>query len=141
QGQAVSPPAQAAAGASATVRPPPPVEPATAALPAAPVLPATAPAGNAADFGAEQLRGSARREEDRQVRTLTADVAEIRETRRNVFRVTLDNGQIWQQLDMDSLFHVQVGDTVEIGRGRLGGYRMARTSRGGSAWVRVNRLK
>ena len=100
------------------------------------------PAGDAAaDFGAEQLRGAAGREESQEARTLTATVTELRETRRNVFRVTLDNGQIWQQMDMDSLFHLQAGDTVEINRGRLGGYRMGRTSRGGSAWVRVNRLK
>ena len=31
--------------------------------------------------------------------------------------------------------------TVQIDRGRLGGYRMARTSNGRSGWVRVNRVK
>lgn len=140
EGQAVLFPAEADA-AAATVRAPPPVEPPTAALPVPLARPATEAPADVADFGAEQLRGSASREEQQQARALTAKVTGTRETRRNVFRVTLDNGQIWQQMDMDSLFHVQVGDTVEISRGRLGGYRMGRTSRGGSAWVRVNRLK
>ncbi len=92
-------------------------------------------------FGAEQLRRSAHEDAPQEARSLSGTVAELRETRRNVFRITLENGQIWQQMDMDSLFHVEVGDTVEINRGRLGGYRMARKSRGGSGWVRVNRIK
>ena len=46
-----------------------------------------------------------------------------------------------QQMDMDSLFQVDVGDTIQIEKGRLGGYRMARTSNGRSGWVRVTRVK
>jgi hypothetical protein len=108
-----------------------------AATPAAP--PAAAPAQ---EFGAESVRRS---EEERQaeapVRSLTATVKSVREMRADVFRMTLDNGQVWDQMEMDMTFHVQVGDTVQIERGRLGGYRMSRTTRGGSGWVRVNRLK
>jgi len=48
---------------------------------------------------------------------------------------------VWQQMDMDSLFNLAAGDTVQIDRGRMGGYRMARISKGGSSWVRVNRVK
>lgn len=143
--------AGAAAGPGAAAMPAAPAAaPATARMPAPIPAPARtsapAPAATAdraaSDFGSDQLRrSSAGDEEEAEPRTLTATVKELRETRRNVFRITLDNDQIWQQMDMDSLFHVQVGDTVEINRGRLGGYRMARKSRGGSGWVRVNRLK
>jgi hypothetical protein len=113
------------------------------AAPAAvvPVAPAQA-SGDTARFGAETLRRSeAERESEAPPSSITATVRELRQTRPNVFRVSLDNGQIWQQMDMDSLFILSVGDTVQIDRGRLGGYRMARTSKGGSGWVRVNRVK
>ena len=128
---AAAPRAQAAAPASRAAAPTPP-----AAAPA-PTTPASSPAS---DFGADQLRRSGARDEA-EPRTLTAAIEQLRETRPNVFLMTLDNGQVWQQMDMDSLFHVEVGDTVEINRGRLGGYRMARKSRGGSGWVRVNRVR
>lgn len=138
---------------AASTSPVAPTPPAPATAPAAPAsgaavaqapAPTPAPASSAparsAEFGADQLRRGGKDEEEAP-RTLTATVQELRETRPNVFRITLDNGQIWQQMDMDSLFHVQVGDTVEINRGRMGGYRMSRKTRGGSGWVRVNRLK
>lgn len=131
-------PARAAASPTVAPAAAPVSSPAPATAPAAPAP--AAPANASADFGSEQLRRSASRD-DEEPRTLTASVTALRETRRNVFRITLDNDQVWQQMDMDSLFHLEVGDTVEINRGRLGGYRMARTSRGGSGWVRVNRLK
>ncbi len=73
--------------------------------------------------------------------SLTAKVTALRETRKDVFRVTLDNGQVWQQMEMDSLFTVAVGDTVQIDKGRLGGYRMARVSNGRSGWARVTRTQ
>jgi hypothetical protein len=111
--------------------------PAPDAAPAAPP-----PADSRGSFGADQLkRTEAERKATSELRTLTAAVSQVRETRPGVFRVTLESGQVWQQMDMDSTFEVAVGDTVQIDRGRLGGYRMARTSKGGSGWVRVNRLK
>jgi hypothetical protein len=101
-----------------------------------------APAAKPAEeFGADQMRRTPSEIKDETPRTLTATVSALRETRTSVFRITLDNGQVWQQMDMDSLFHLQTGDVVEITRGKLGGYRMARQSRGGSGWVRVNRIK
>lgn len=110
--------------------------------PAPPVATAPPPAIPTAEFGAESVR---RTEEQRQAeeppRSLTAALDSVREMRPNVFRMTLENGQVWDQMDMDITFTVQAGDTVQIERGRMGGYRMSRTSRGGSGWVRVNRLK
>jgi hypothetical protein len=148
QGSAAAAPsaARATAPLPAPVAAPAPV---TAPPPAAPAMPASvaaADAGNAAasavaGFGAEQIRRSSREQEVEVPRTLVAQVTQVHETRPNVYRMTLDNGQVWQQMDMDSRFDVRAGDTVEINRGRMGGYRMARQSRGGSGWVRVNRVK
>lgn len=126
--------------ATATVPATPPAAPAAATGASAAPAAAAAPSADSASFGADQLRRAPSEEQD-EPRTLTAKVQELRETRPNVYRIGLDNGQIWQQMDMDSLFHVEVGDTVEINRGRLGGYRMARQNRGGSGWVRVNRVR
>jgi hypothetical protein len=101
-----------------------------------------APAASSADFGSETLKRSVEeREAEAGPRSVTATVKSLSQTRPNVFRVTLDNGQVWQQMDKDSMFHVAVGDTVEINRGSMGGYTMSRTSNGGSGWVKVNRLK
>jgi hypothetical protein len=121
---------------------PVPAAPSASAPPPAPPAPAAQAGTDTARFGAETLkRSDAEREREAPPSSITATVRELRETRPNVFRVSLDNGQIWQQMDMDSLFTLAVGDTVQIDRGRLGGYRMSRTSKGGSGWVRVNRLK
>jgi len=141
-------------------QPAPPAPPA-ASLPAVPpagvaaVVPAPVPAAQAptsakgpatgagadAEFGDEMVRRPSRDAEDAPPRSLTATIQSLRETRPDVFRITLDNGQVWQQMDKDGLFHVAVGDTVQIDRGAMGGYRMARTSKGRSGWVRVNRVK
>lgn len=142
-------PAASGAGPVSTPVQPPAAPPAARA----PTNPAPAVAGSdsssgagttgnsASDFGADQLRRSDARDAEAGPRTLTATIQQLRETRPNVFLMSLDNGQVWQQMDMDSLFHVKEGDTVEINRGRMGGYRMARKSRGGSGWVRVTRVK
>jgi hypothetical protein len=141
--------------AVATVVPEPaPAAAAAVVVPAAPaiatVIAPPAPAASAnrpqalldEGFGADQIRRlPSEADENDSPKSLTAAVQQLRETRPNVFRITLVNGQVWQQMDMDTLFHVQVGDTVEISRGKMGGYRMARQNRGGSGWVRVNRVK
>jgi hypothetical protein len=75
--------------------------------------------------------------------SLTAKISALRETRRSVYRISLDNGQVWQQMDMDSQFVVKVGDSIEIRKGRMGGYRLGRLGKGDKAgnWVRVDRLQ
>jgi hypothetical protein len=138
----------AAAGTSAPAAPatpaapvaPPVVTPPAPVVQAVPSAPVAAPA--AREFGDETVK---RTEKERVANSgptsLTAQVAGMKEYRRNVYVLTLDNGQVWQQMDMDSLFTVKVGDTIQIEKGKLGGYRMARTSDGRSGWVRVNRVK
>jgi hypothetical protein len=73
--------------------------------------------------------------------SLEATITALKETRPDVVRLTLDNGQVWQQMDMSSVFQVTVGDTVRVEKGTMGGYRLVRTSRGRSGWVRVTRVE
>lgn len=138
-------------GAQVPVAAPAPraVAPAPAAPVAAPAAPVAAPAAVAStpppaprEFGDDQVKRSEKqRQAESGPTSLTAQVSGLREYRPRTYLITLDNGQIWRQMDMDSLFQVAEGDTVQIEKGRLGGYRMARTSNGRSGWVRVNREK
>lgn len=130
-----APPPVAATPPSAPRQAAPVPAPAPAVVP----TPSPAPRG----FGEEQIK---RTEKERQLeeppRSVTARVASLVEYRKGLVRMTLDNGQVWEQMDMDGLFRVASGDTVQIERGRMGGYRMARTSDGRtSGWTRVTRVK
>jgi len=116
---------------------PAPVVAPRAAAAAAPEAPAAAPA-----LGDESLKRSQKQRKESDAPTsLEAKVTAAREVRQATYRVTLDNGQVWQQMDMSTLFQVGVGDVVRIEKGALGGFRMARVSNGRSAWVRVNRVE
>ena len=117
--------------------PAPAASPAPAVAATAPVTPAAAPA-----LGDESLKRSQKqRKESDGPTSLEAKVTAAREVRQATYRVTLDNGQVWQQMDMSTLFQVGVGDVVRIEKGALGGFRMARVSNGRSGWVRVNRVE
>ncbi|MET0279843.1 MAG: hypothetical protein ABW278_01790 [Steroidobacteraceae bacterium] len=119
-----------------------PVAPAPAPLVRATPAPAPQAAPVQREFGDETVKRSEKeRASTSGPSSLTAVVSELKEYRRNVYMLTLDNGQVWQQMDMDSLFQVKAGDTIQIEKGKLGGYRMARTSGGRSGWVRVNRVR
>jgi hypothetical protein len=129
-GEAVAPAAPPAAVAPRAVPVPAPVANAPAPVPA----PAAAPS-----LGEERVQRKAK-EKPAEPASLEATVTALKETRPAVFRLTLDNGQVWQQMDMSSVFQVDVGDTVRIEKGTMGGYRLTRSSRGRSGWVRVTRL-
>jgi hypothetical protein len=75
---------------------------------------------------------------------LTAKVTAMHEISYKRFRVSLDNGHVWQQEETQPLTmpEVQVGDTVHLEKGSLGGYRMAMVRNGKDLyWTRVTRLK
>jgi len=113
-----------------------------AAPAAAPVAPAPVAAIAPPALGDDSVKRSVKaREAEAGPTSLTAVITELKETRPNVVRMTLDNGNVWQQMDLESLFYVKVGDTVKIEKGRMGGYRMARVTGSGSGWARVNRIK
>ncbi len=132
--------APAPAAAPRAAAPVPVPAPAPRVTPPAPVV-AAAPVAIPA-LGDESVQ---RREKERskpvEPAALDATITALKETRPQVVRLTLDNGQVWQQMDMSSVFQVNVGDTVRIEKGTMGGYRLTRTSRGRSGWVRVTRVQ
>jgi hypothetical protein len=115
-----------------------------ATAPATATVADTPPASAVAPASSEEPRTNSRKEGDDSGTTrpasFEAKVIMLKETRRDVYRIWLDDGQVWQQMDMASLFQVAEGDTVRIEKARMGGYRMARVSKGRSAWVRVVRV-
>ena len=98
--------------------------PPAAAAPPAAVLPRAAPVPAAAcaapSLGEERVQRKSQ-EKPAEPSSLEATVTALKETRPAVFRLTLDNGQVWQQMDMSSVFQVGVGDTVRIEKGTMGG--------------------
>lgn len=75
---------------------------------------------------------------------LFAKVVSTQEISRKRYRLTLDNGHVWQQEDTQPLTmpEVEVGDTVHVEKGALGGYQMATYRNGKDVnWIRVSRLK
>jgi hypothetical protein len=71
--------------------------------------------------------------------SITALVAKVERLRLGMFRFTLDNGQIWDQLEMNELLIIEVGDTVRIAKSA--GYRLRRENQGGWVWIPVSREK
>jgi hypothetical protein len=119
---------------------PVPVQP--AARSAAPKIVAPAPAPALAPaLGDENLQRKERGSKPETPKSLTARITSVQESRPGVFRVTLDNDQVWQAAESKSTFVPAVGDAVQIDKGAMGGYQMARISPAHSGWVRVSRSK
>lgn len=121
-------------------------EPAPARPAVAPVAAASAPAAVVAPVAAAPALGDEslkKKKPDRKAEAapkgLEAEVVAVRESRPQIFRMTLDNGQIWQQMESSTLFHVRNGDRVRIEKGTMGSYRMSLAK--GSGWVRVTRIE
>lgn len=117
------------------VAPPAPVAAPVAAAPVA-AAPAAAPA-----LGDEAVKKHSKATKSNEPTGLTANVSALKEIGQNLYRISLDNGQVWQQVESASLFQVAVGDTVRIEKGVMGSYRMSRTSNGQSGWVHVTRVE
>lgn len=115
--------------------------PVTAPAPAAPgVATAVAVAPVQQSFGSEHLKSSV--EERKRIEapeTQKAKVAAVREARPGVWRITLENDQVWQQAEADRNFFISAGDTVVIERGLLGSHHLEQE--GGGRRVRVTRVK
>jgi hypothetical protein len=125
--------------ATATAPAPAPA-PAAVAAPA-PVAPTVAVA---AAIGDESLKKSSaqRAAEPATPTSVDANITALREMRPNVYRISLDSGQVWQQEESEALFTPGVGDTVRIKKGSLGRYSMSRLSNGKTTgWARVTRLE
>ena len=99
--------------------------PAAAAVgaPAAGAAAAAVPA--AASVGAEMLP-KAREEKSTAAPALLATITAILPNPGNMFRITLDNGQVWETQEGHSSFIIKVGDTVRINKRPMGSYQVAR---------------
>jgi len=68
---------------------------------------------------------------------LTATVTSVTKNAYKKLTITLDNGQVWRQLDNDPL-PLRKGETVVIRSAKLGSFLLRKES--GSGSIRVNRL-
>lgn len=137
-----NPPPEATAGR-------PPVSPAEtpSATPPAAVGPAAAAAtgAGAAGISQEELFGQSTAEVQRTVEettgderidSLSAQITRLQSSGYDKVAITLDNGQVWQQVDSSSL-RLRVGDDVMIERAALGSFMLKKT--GSKRSMRVSR--
>jgi len=119
-------------------RPAPPTAPAMASA-APPAIYAAPPiaAAPAVGLGSERLPRTA---SGKRAQELTAVVASVSYDARGRFTVTLDNGQVWRQLEGDTnMLQGARNSTVRISRGALGSYDLNIVGRNAS--YRVLRLQ
>ena len=127
--------------------------PASAAAPAATVA-ATAPpsagaeaaaSSGSADLSQEDLFGKNQAEVERSVEeatgteridSLSGTISRLQQSGYDKVVITLDNGQIWRQIDASSL-RLRVGDSVRIERGAIGSYMLQK--KGSKRSMRVTR--
>jgi len=103
-----------------------------AAKPARPMV------GNPADFGGENLPAVADKGPV-QLDHVTAPVANVSFNAFGHFTVTLENGQVWRQLDADTRvarFHKDKKETVTIKRGFLDAYSLSIDGQWGNFMVK-----
>jgi hypothetical protein len=88
------------------------------------------------DFGAERLPQAAAKEPD----TMVAHVAKVSVNAFKQFTVTLDNGQVWRQLESDTaVARFTTANTVTISRGFLDSYSLSVAGAWGT--YKVKRIK
>jgi hypothetical protein len=129
-------------GAAAPASPATTVTAAPAAL-AAPALAAPAPvaksdpASEKAEFGVNNGPLAAKRSST-QLKSLTAGVAKVTVLPYGQLVITLDNGQVWRQIQAVEYFPLKVGDQVEISVGALGSYVLQAPSKRVAKVTRIN---
>jgi hypothetical protein len=65
-------------------------------------------------------------------KSVIATVRSARPLAQGLYRLTLDNGQVWQTREADWALHFQSSDSVTISRLPLGGYQISMTGSGRS---------
>lgn len=121
--------------------------PAAPAAPPAPAAPAGAAAASsaAANLSQEDLFGKSGDEVERTVQeatgsapldSLSATVTKLQKYSYDKVLITLDNGQVWKQVDGSNV-RLRVGDTVEIERASLGSFMLKK--QGSKRTMRVSR--
>lgn len=135
------------AGRSAAAPPPAPAPAPIAAgtAPAAAAATAASAAGTASQIDQEDLFGKSGDELQRTVEaatgaesidSLSATVAKLHKYNYDRVLITLDNGQVWKQVDASSL-RLRVGDAVDIERAALGSFMLRK--QGSKRSMRVSR--
>jgi hypothetical protein len=125
------------------ITPPPataPSAPAPGTAAAAPPAPAAAPApasSNPAEFGISNGPLAVKRQSS-SLKSISAVVAKVATQPRGELVITLDNGQVWQQLAAVDYFPLKTGDTVEISSGALGSYVLASPAK---RYTKVTRIR
>lgn len=120
--------------------------PAGAAATSAAATSTTSPTTEADDFGLEDQKAAQARQKEKEQEaksgsaSIHATVVDSQKSGLNHFVVMLDNGQVWEETDGSRRLGLpDVGATVEVYKGRFGGYRMKFDTDNRVAWVR--RLK
>jgi hypothetical protein len=72
---------------------------------------------------------------------MTARIDSLRVAATGLAVLTLDNGQIWRQLETEDEFPLQAGDTVRIDRAAMGSYRLKPVREGWKRSMRVTRTQ
>jgi len=72
-----------------------------------------------------------------QIDNIIMTVTDVQESATRRLTVTLESGQVWQQLD-DKRLHIKTGETVTIRKASLGSFLMEKNS--GSRAIRVKRI-
>jgi hypothetical protein len=131
--------------ASGTPSPAAAPAPKAATAPAAPAAAAAVVTAPVATSKAPSLGDEALKSSDAETATkptsLTAKITALELVRSSNYYITLDNGQKWLQEEIHTGFHLEVGDTVQILRGKMGGYKLAYVKNGKpvGTWIRVTR--
>jgi hypothetical protein len=117
-------PARPSAAAAATSRAPAAPAVAPAAAPVVRASPASAPAAvaPAAPVAPPAPRAAAERP-----KSVSAGITGVTRRADGRFVATLDNGQVWSQLERDPAAEVAAGDNVTVRRGMLGSYILITT--------------
>ena len=90
-----------------------------------------------ADVRAQEERAAAAKGEEK-VERLVVKVTEVSKRPNGTHVITLDNGQVWVEQNIDYSFRVEVGETVTIKPAALGSYLLSTPS---NRSTRVSRLK
>lgn len=138
--QTTAPQAPAVAETAATPAPP--------AVPDAPPAPSAAPAqasasedGNVVQRGLGRLRGLFGRDEPPvekppELQSIDAQVVKFVKLARGNHRLTLEDGQVWREIEVKPRARYRVGDNVEIARGAFGSYNLSNERTGHRVKVR-----
>jgi len=113
----------------------------SAAAGAAVSVPADGATNPEADFGLTEAAKRAREpEQSREMRpeSISGTVAKVGRQPAGEFIVTLENGQVWTQLQVDTRARIAVGDTVTIKKAALGSHLLVTAGRYAT---RVRRVK